>query len=467
MAYPNGAIRISRTKGRKDMKNCVSLSDIIKGEHLLCACICATYIDEPRLNTLLQPTPRKIPIYIVREMDCDPEFDDMKSKCKIKCDNHSNLPKSHFDAITHSLNSRHQKNYGPNWRTFYTHKAAQSSNMLLLVYPTFLRIAITSSLHFDTDQMDNHWYIHDLPPKSDNTPQDSDFRLKLLNHLLYLGTTPTLANAIGGRFDFTTVKVGLFTSIPGRRSGGLLGLKKLVQQASTGLYDRLEEGNVQLEVCASTIGEFPSTWLVRFYECALGKAQSMCQAPSDEIDVPNIRLFWPTKDYVANSPQHASSVANNLSCLAAGPIKNTLHQYQSKDSQELSTQNLILAYNSKDSRQAPYYIYIGSTGLTISAWGTPTFNSWKTLSMNALKTQATCGVFIPGDLIHGLLKEGTESWQEGIVTYNQAAPSYNDGDEAWSGHSNGKKIDKKGEGNTKGPEEAAGSGAHSDSLSSH
>jgi tyrosyl-DNA phosphodiesterase 1 len=30
-----------------------------------------------------------------------------------------------------------------------------------------------------------------------------------------------------------------------------------------------------------------------------------------------------------------------------------------------------------------------------------------------------CGVLIPGHLINGLLEEGTESWQDGILPYSR------------------------------------------------
>lgn len=36
-----------------------------------------------------------------------------------------------------------------------------------------------------------------------------------------------------------------------------------------------------------------------------------------------------------------------------------------------------------------------------------------------------CGVVVPGSLIEGLLEEGTENWQAGIVTYDQSDRQYN------------------------------------------
>lgn len=44
MAFPNGALRITRTPGRKDQKNCVNLGNLIHKDHLVSACIYAFYI---------------------------------------------------------------------------------------------------------------------------------------------------------------------------------------------------------------------------------------------------------------------------------------------------------------------------------------------------------------------------------------------------------------------------------------
>lgn len=44
MAFPNGAIRITRTPGRKNQRNCINLGDLIHKDHLVSACIYAFFI---------------------------------------------------------------------------------------------------------------------------------------------------------------------------------------------------------------------------------------------------------------------------------------------------------------------------------------------------------------------------------------------------------------------------------------
>jgi hypothetical protein len=44
MKYPNGALRITRTPGRAQSKNCVNLPDVIHKEHLISACVFSFFI---------------------------------------------------------------------------------------------------------------------------------------------------------------------------------------------------------------------------------------------------------------------------------------------------------------------------------------------------------------------------------------------------------------------------------------
>ncbi|XMA17123.1 hypothetical protein WAI453_009914 [Rhynchosporium graminicola] len=44
--YPNGALRITRTPGRKNAKNCVNLKDVIQGKSLVSACAFSFFIGE-------------------------------------------------------------------------------------------------------------------------------------------------------------------------------------------------------------------------------------------------------------------------------------------------------------------------------------------------------------------------------------------------------------------------------------
>lgn len=64
IAYPNGALRITRTPGRKDAKNCVNLRDVIHKDQLESACIYSFFIAEEELyeHLPLSHAPGGIPV---------------------------------------------------------------------------------------------------------------------------------------------------------------------------------------------------------------------------------------------------------------------------------------------------------------------------------------------------------------------------------------------------------------------
>lgn len=118
-------------------------------------------------------------------------------------------------------------------------------------------------------------------------------------------------------------------------------------------------------------------------------------------------------------------------------IKNIFHHYESKDTGCLFHQKLIMAYNPRDPKAAPYYVYIGSANLSQSAWGA--------LEQDKKSNEATCntklgkmsnfkcGVVVPGAMIKGLLETGTEDWHV-IVPYVQDGKRYDlKKDRPWNG----------------------------------
>ncbi|KAJ8122065.1 hypothetical protein O1611_g9937 [Lasiodiplodia mahajangana] len=410
------------------MKNCVSLSDFIHPEQLESACICATHIEEEKLSALLRANSRDIPIYIARELEYDSQINEARNELQRYCgssdDPHPATVST--EELADFLHVWHQKKYGEHWRTYYSRNGTQFSNILLLVYPPFLRIVITSSLHIDTDQADNHWYIHDLPRLK--SPGPHNFESRLLCHVKRLGIPEKFIATIRRKYDYSKVKVHLLASTTlDPYDGGLDRLSVLVRQMRLNLNKKSARGEFQLEVCAYRIENFLPEWLSSFYRCALGN--SKLDRFLDTPDVSKIRLFYPTHDYAVDSPQNGSFAGTNMYCPPANSFKGSiLHRYESKDRYELSTQNLILAYNPKDSQRAPYYAYIGSADFTISAWGEPVRSAPGRVFS---RTQATYGVFIPGDLIKELLKEGTRSWEDGIVPYNRTAGLYDSDDNTW------------------------------------
>ncbi|TVY67547.1 Tyrosyl-DNA phosphodiesterase [Lachnellula suecica] len=458
-------------------KNCVRLEDVIHKEHLLSACVFSFFIAQEELFDHLpfSLSSNKVPIYIGRDINYDSMLEDACKQADISVKD--KVPKMQLQSISDALCMLYKAEYGTNYHAFYAWSPGSShSKILLLVYPDFLRLVITSCnmMNIDTKLGDNHWYIHDLPKlPSRTTPAPSSFEEGLMEHMRALSTpdsflrsievwepkswdmslshglseiiliwilTPGAAHTdsfLTGMYDYSRVKVHLVTSVSGVCSGlkaekhGLLRLRRVVQSLDLGLPKKESHG-MRLEICAASIGNLSAKWLNGFNDCALGR-QKIREA-SESCAVPDLKLFYPSVGDVDKAHASAKKAASNIGCHtrpwnnAPNEIKSIFHHYESKDTGYLFHQKLIMAYNPQDTEATPYYIYVGSANLSASAWGTLEHDKKSNdATCNTKLTKVNnfeCGVVIPGHLIEALLETGTESWQSGIVPYVQTAKKY-------------------------------------------
>ncbi|KAK6854017.1 tyrosyl-DNA phosphodiesterase I [Apiospora arundinis] len=408
MAYPDGGLRITRTPGRCKEKNCIGLGDIIDKDHLVSACIFAFYIaDEeffPHLpisnNATDKPT-----IYIGRDANNDPLLESAANRAGISL-GEGKVPKKTLEVLRPHLEALHQtttthssplpRRSGSNTtaiknnlRPFYAWSTGSShSKILLLVYPTFLRIVITSCNMMDTDTVlgDNHWYLQDVPRRTAGRVDRATvgFEESLLAHLEALGTPAAFLDS-----------VHLVTSHPGTFSGlkaeqhGLLRLRKVVRHLGLDLGAKPDE-EVRIEVCTASVGNISARWLNGFHKCATGQQEIGVSGEDDEKEVPNIKLFYPSVSDVRNATYDPGQPDDDM----------------------------------------PYYIYVGSANLSQSAWGAVAEDKSKKGNDATCHTKLAgvsnfeCGVVIPGQLIMGLLEPGTETWRDGVVPYKQTAAAY-------------------------------------------
>lgn len=353
------------------------------------------------------------------------------------------ISKAQLQGIRPQLEQLHRLEYGANYHAFYAWSSGSShSKILALVYPGFLRIVITSCnmMDIDTELGDNHWYIHDLPKLATQQQQGqmSIFESDLLVHLKALGTPAEFITSIHGKFDYSTVKVHLATSVPGTYSGtkaqdcGLLRLRQIIRGLDLNLAQKKRQGKLQIEVCAASLGNLSVRWLDGFYDCALGRkyleVTDDCEVPSD------LKLFYPTVEDIRSADEEAQHGASNIGCHvrpwkeAPEAAKNIFHRYRSKDSGKLFHQKLILAWNPQMPTSLPYYVYIGSANLSSSAWGTlenDKKGNRATCDLKLVKTSNfECGVVIAGNVIGSILEPGTSDWRDGVVPYDQDASRY-------------------------------------------
>ncbi len=362
------------------------------------------------------------------------------------------LTNKQFQSIKSQAADIYSQLYGKNIHAFYAWSPGSShSKIMLLVYPTFLRLVITSCnmMLADTEFGDNHWYIHDLPKRRSRTSAPpSSFEADLLAHLQALNVPEEFLDSVRELYDFSSVKVQLVTSAPGTYSGvaraekhGLLRLRRVVMDLGVDLRRKKREGALRLEVCAASVGNLSARWLDGFYDCALGrKYLEVAAAGGADCDVPDLKLFFPTTGDVGAANEDARRAASNIGChtrpwnRAPVAIKKIFHHYRSKDPGRLFHQKLIAAYDprgrssSSAAAAAPYYVYVGSANLSQSAWGAlepDKKGNEATCDLKLVKmTNYECGVVIDGRLITDLLEAGTPSWQEGIVPYVQTTEPY-------------------------------------------
>lgn len=239
------------------------------------------------------------------------------------------------------------------------------------------------------------------------------------------------------------------TSHPGTFAGpgraeqyGLSRLRKVVKHLGLGLGDKAED-EVRLDICTASVGNISERWLTAFHKCAMGQEEIGVVAPEDEEEddggdlAEKMRLFCPSVDEVRNASADSQDAASNIGChlrpwdKPPRAVKRIFQRYRSNDTGRLFHQKLIMAYDPrKPEDETPYYVYVGSSNLSQSAWGSVAEDKKKGGNLGTCDTKLTgvsnfeCGVVIPGRVIEGLLEPGTGTWQEGVVPFDRAAAAY-------------------------------------------
>lgn len=254
---------------------------------------------------------------------------------------------------------------------------------MMLVYPNFLRIVITSCNmdEMDTELTDNHWYIHDLPRLSvrcQQTKAKPDFESSLMNHLQVLGTPQKFLDSIDGMYDYSSVKVQLVTSVPGDHEGataeryGILRLRKTIRSLQLDLAMRSKK-ELRFEICASDIAKISVKWLNEFLDCAMGRTIVEVLSGTDCDASAELKIFYPTEQDALRADGEVQLKAGQICCelepwhSTPTAIKLRFHHYHSKDHGRMFNQRFMIAYNPKDVGALPLYVYVGSAGLSPEA----------------------------------------------------------------------------------------------------
>ncbi|VDC04263.1 unnamed protein product [Peniophora sp. CBMAI 1063] len=304
---------------------------------------------------------------------------------------------------------------------------------LLLFYADRLRIAIPTANFVDYDWMhiENTVFVQDVPlraspiahsAKLDDFPTTLEHVLRGLNvsagirtHVMNDHPEIPLQNADPGSirryWDFSRVTAALIPSLHGKHEGwekviktGHTALMRAVRRLA-GIDPKDKRGRKgSIEYQGSSLGKYSSKWLNEFYGSAMGQSpETWLDDPvsrRSKLPVPDIKIVFPTHDYVKNS-KLGEPGGGTIFCKKAFWEGSTFPRqifYESRSTRGpvLLHSKMAIAFfsdipssasNADDSDdelivldsdgrapakagQAEGWMYVGSHNFTPSAWGT-------------------------------------------------------------------------------------------------
>ncbi|KAF7366991.1 Phospholipase D/nuclease [Mycena sanguinolenta] len=448
--YHNGALRLTRTPGRHNTANTVSLEDLIDRHFLCSAMVYAFFIENPYVFDFFpfqkRPNPRPhIQIYVGRDLSMDADGRKF-SGCKKK------FPKGdEFNRVVKCAQDGYRDTYGSNFNAFYPPEMKSGcahSKLMVLVYPDFLRVVITSANLMQTDVVlgDNTWYIQDFPRLAEGIKyEETSFEQDLRIHVEELGCPNNFVDTYmkPGRFDFSAAKVHLVTSRPGSFSGeeanwyGQLRLRDVVRREILASYSKDNSPpKMAFEVCVDSVGHLEKEGVIKqlLKSCA-GALQKSIEGK------PALKMIFPTSSQVTLDMDGSCNISShiNWSSLKDGHyLKGLFHHYYSKDPGCLFHLKTILALRADNPKATPIYMYTGSANFSKGAWGAVMPEKREAVIARTLATERVekianyeCGVVIRGEDIAGMLETG--KWED-VVPYERPSEAnhYRKGERPWT-----------------------------------
>ncbi|KAJ7135137.1 tyrosyl-DNA phosphodiesterase-domain-containing protein [Mycena filopes] len=458
--YPGGALRNNRTPGM-DYNSLNTLSPYEDLIHLnyLCAFFIFGFCLEN--ETLLPCFPLKwsnnprpwVPGYVGRDIAYD-------SLGKEFAGFHLKRPKTEeeHERVAQAAQEGYQQMYGENYHAFwpYMKSGCAHTKMMVLLYPDFVRVVITSANFMTLDVLlgDNTWYIQDFP-RIPTLALDNDahtnveyvpptFERDLRRHIIQLGCPEDFLcqNLSLGRYDFFGAKVHLVTSVPGSFSGkrasdyGQLALRRIVRRKILKNYTEETLPKLAFEICTGSVGHLENEDVIKnFLESCSGNLQESIEGK------PELKFVFPTRPDVEKSNVGVAG-ASNISCHIdwravreknAEYLPSIFHHYYSKSPGALFHLKAVYVTRADDPN-ALVYMYTGSANLSGAAWGLVKPELRNGVIARTMATERLgkvmnfeCGVVIAGSDVVRMLE--TQHWRD-IVPYERptAANKYKEGE---------------------------------------
>ncbi|KAJ7219705.1 tyrosyl-DNA phosphodiesterase-domain-containing protein [Mycena haematopus] len=378
----------------------------------------------------LNPQPH-VQIYVGRDLSMDSVGKEFAG-CTRK------FPKGdEFNHIVKCAQDGYRDKYGANFHAFYpTMKSGCAhSKIMVLVYPDFLRVVITSA------------NLHDFPRLAENTEyKEKPFEWHLRRHVKELGCPIEFVDKYlkPGVFDFSAAKVYLVTSRPGSFSGdeakqyGQLRLRDVVRRK---IFKRYSEANpppeMEFEICVGSVGHLENEGVVKtFLDSCAGNLQESIEGK------PALKMVFPTSGDVELDMPGAGNISSHIDWASLDGtnsefLKDVFHRWQSKDRGCLFHLKTILALRAGQPKRTPLYMYTGSANFSLNAWGAVVPERRNRVIADTGATERVerivnfeCGVVVKGQDIARMLETG--KWED-IVPYERPteANRYREGERPW------------------------------------
>ncbi|KAJ7291566.1 tyrosyl-DNA phosphodiesterase-domain-containing protein [Mycena rebaudengoi] len=439
MKYKGGALRLTRTPGRSRV-NTVTLGDLIDPLELRAAFVFAYCIGN---ECVFQHLPLKTspnfrphcPVYIGRDLSLDTEGKEFA---------HSGprLPdaRKEFDRVVRCAREGYQQKYGENFHAVYPYMTGgcAHSKLMVLIYPGFLRLVITSAnlIDIDVELGDNSWFIQDFPSLPEPNPayKQTEFEKHLVGHLADLQCPKDFLDRYFavGLHDFSSAKVYLVTSKRGSFSGrqaelyGQLRLSRIISRKILRKFKTdAEIPKMTFEVCVGSIGHLETAGMLKTLldSCAGNRQESIEGKPAIKLVFPTLADVKKTRFGVAG----ASIISSHITWYGL-PADSFLrdneiwHHYISNDRGCGFHLKSILALHDGEPEKTPLFYCTGSHNFSANAWGAVmTEKRAKEQSdghLFRLKNvqNLECSVVVKGDDISKMLE--TDNWED-IVPYQR------------------------------------------------
>lgn len=253
------------------------------------------------------------------------------------------------------------------------------SKILLLFYRTGIRVALTTANFISIDWVwkNNVSYVQDFPRKTAASPPTSMFEKDLVDYFRSYARSGLDVTELA-QFDFSSAKVILIPSVPGRHQGeslhkyGHMKLRRVLSEEV--LPDKFAKAPITAQF--SSIGNISETWLMNEIRTSFAASKnrhtgSGASASAASASLPPMHLIWPTVSSVRDSLEgwHAGA---SLCCDSKNQksfFRPLLHRWDGRAQDRDRAMPHIKSYV----RAAPdgeiAWILITSANLSNSAWG--------------------------------------------------------------------------------------------------